>query len=331
MGLKAYLLKRLVYTIVLVFFVLTLNFIIFEALPGGNGAINNILGSGHRVSQVQIDYLYHLYGLDQPLYVRYYKYIDNMLTLQFGISLQNGHPVLQDLQQRLPATLELLGASTFLAIVIGIGLGMVSAYRRGGVLDSSSVVASLTTFSLPTFWMGLLFIAVFGLFFQWFPIGGSAPPEWAISGLPSNPLAVLLTRIQYAFMPVAVLTLFSYGFYVLLTRATMIEALQEDYISTARAKGVNERSVLVKHAFRNASLPIVTSVALAFGSILGGAIITETVFNWPGLGLWTFRAIQFNDTPVLQTIFYLGAVAIIIANFVADILYGLIDPRIKYS
>src|SRR5437773_1509737 len=239
MGLKAYLLKRLVYTIVLVFFVLTLNFIIFEALPGGNGAINNILGSGHRVSQVQIDYLYHLYGLDQPLYVRYYKYIDNMLTLQFGISLQNGHP--------------------------------------------------------------------------------------------SNPLAVLLTKIQYAFMPVAVLTLFSYGFYVLLTRATMIEALQEDYISTARAKGVNERSVLVKHAFRNASLPIVTSVALAFGSILGGAIITETVFNWPGLGLWTFRAIQFNDTPVLQTIFYLGAVAIIIANFVADILYGLIDPRIKYS
>src|SRR5207247_10156221 len=106
MGLKAYLLKRLVYTIVLVFFVLTLNFIIFEALPGGNGAINNILGSGHRVSQVQIDYLYHLYGLDQPLYVRYYNYIDNMLTLQFGISLQNGHTFFQDLQQRHPATLK---------------------------------------------------------------------------------------------------------------------------------------------------------------------------------------------------------------------------------
>jgi peptide/nickel transport system permease protein len=331
LGLKAYLVKRLAYTVVLVFFVLTLNFIIFEALPGGNSVINNLIGSGHRVSPAQIQALENLYGLNKPIYVRYFTYLYNMVTLKFGWSIISGQPVLTELEQRLPNTLELVGTSTLLAIILGIALGMVSAYKRGGIADSSSVIASLTTFSLPTFWMGLLFIAVFADFLRWFPAGGNQPVEWSILGFPSNPLTVILTKIQYAFLPVMVLTIFTYGFYVLLTRATMIEALQEDYITTARAKGVSERSVIIKHAFKNASLPIVTSVALAFGSVLGGAIITETVFRWPGLGLWTFEAIQQNDTPILQTVFYLGALAIIFANFVADILYGFIDPRIKYG
>jgi len=207
---------------------------------------------------------------------------------------------------------------------------MLSAYKRGGVLDSTSVIASLTTFSLPTFWMGLLFIAVFYYQLQWLPQGGNQPDFWAYNA-PTNIGYILLTRIKYALLPVATLTLFQYGFYVLLTRATMLESLTEDYIVTARAKGLPERTVLVKHAFKNASLPLVTSVALAFGSILGGAIITETVFRWPGLGLWTFLSITFKDIPVLQAIFYLGALGIIVANFIADILYGVIDPRIKYG
>lgn len=330
MGLKAFIAKRFVYTIVLIFFVLTLNFVIFELIPGEGGVIENLIGAGKTFPPDQVRRLEHLYGLDQPLDVRYVKYMYNMATLQFGDSFRTSQPVLSDMKGFLPNTLVLLGVSTILSIVIGIGLGMLSAYKRGGILDSTSVVASLTTFSLPTFWMGLLAIAVFSFQLGWFPSGGNHPDSWTYIH-PSNIWTAIVTRIQYAILPVGVLTLFQYGFYVLLTRATMMEALTDDYITTARAKGLPERTVLAKHALKNASLPLVTSVALAFGSILGGAIITETVFRWPGLGLWTFYSIQFRDIPVLQAVFYLGALGVIIANFVADIIYGLIDPRIKYS
>ena len=330
MGLKTYLAKRFVYMLVLIYFVLTLNFIIFELIPGQGGVIENLVGAGKNFPPDQVERLKALYGIDQPLEVRYVKYVTNMFTLKFGDSIRTQQPVLSDMYRFLPNTLVLLGVSTILSIVIGIALGMLSAYKRGGALDSTSVIASLTTFSLPTFWMGLLFIAVFYYQLQWLPQGGNQPDFWAYNA-PTNIGYILLTRIKYALLPVATLTLFQYGFYVLLTRATMLESLTEDYIVTARAKGLPERTVLVKHAFKNASLPLVTSVALAFGSILGGAIITETVFRWPGLGLWTFLSITFKDIPVLQAIFYLGALGIIVANFIADILYGVIDPRIKYG
>jgi peptide/nickel transport system permease protein len=330
MGLKTYLAKRLAYTVVLTFFVLTLNFIIFEALPGQNSVIESLIGSGHRTTPGQIAALKHLYGLDKPLYVRYGIYIYNMATLKFGISIRTGDPVLSDLVRFLPNTLILLGIATTLSVVLGIGVGMLAAYKRGGILDTTSVVASLTTFSLPVFWMGLLFLLVFSYYLGWLPPGGNQPDVWAINP-PTNIFTIFFTKMEYAFLPVLTLTLFLYGGYVLLTRATMLESLTEDYITTARAKGVSERTIIVKHAFKNASLPLVTSVALAFGTILAGAIITETVFRWPGIGFWTFQSIQFQDLPVLQTIFYLGALAIIFANLGADIIYGLIDPRIKYS
>ncbi|SRR6266487_1566748 len=330
MGLKSYLLKRLLYTFVLIFCVLTLNFIIFELIPGENGFIDALVGRGKPVSPQQLEALRAKYGLDQPLDVKFEKYIINLFSLNFGDSIRSGQPVVSDMMRFLPNTLVLLGISTVLSVVIGVGLGMLSAYKRGKILDTSSVIASLTTFSLPTFWMGLLFILIFYYNLGWFPQGGNQPDFWSYSP-PSNIGYILLTKIQYAVLPVATLTLFQYGFFVLLTRATMLETLTEDYIVTARAKGLSERTVLMKHAFKNASLPLVTSVALAFGSILGGAIITETVFRWPGLGLWTFNAIQFRDIPVLQAIFYLGALGIIIANLAADLIYGLIDPRIKYS
>src|SRR6266568_787839 len=330
MGLKGYLLKRFVYMGVLIFFVLTLNFIIFELIPGTSGVLDSLIGAGKDFSPAQIDQLKKLYHIDDPISVRYEAYLYNMFTLNFGLSFRTHNPVLQDMIAFLPNTMVLLGVSTILSIVVGIALGILSAYKRGGALDSTSVVASLTTFSLPTFWMGLLFLAVFALQLRWFPFGGSTPPEWLIRP-PTDILTVIVTRIQYAVLPLLTLTLFQYGFYVLLTRATMLEALTEDYIVTARAKGLSERTVLVKHAFKNASLPIVTSVALAFATILGGAIITETVFRWPGLGLWTFLSITTRDIPVLQAIFYISALAVIIANFIADIIYGVIDPRIKYS
>jgi peptide/nickel transport system permease protein len=255
-----------------------------------------------------------------------------MLTFNFGTSYQTGHPVIQDMIQtgRLANTLLLLGSSTVLSIVIGIFLGVLVARRRGGAADSFWVTSSLTTYSLPVFWMGIVLIIVFALNLGWFPTGGVVPFIWSVTGPPSL-LQQILVRTQYLFLPMVTLTLFSYGGFLLLTRATMLESLSEDYILTARAKGLKERTILFRHAFKNASLPIVTASALAFGGILAGAIITETVFSWDGLGRWLFLAIGWKDFPVMQAMFYILALSVIIANFISDLVYGMIDPRIKYE
>jgi peptide/nickel transport system permease protein len=178
--------------------------------------------------------------------------------------------------------------------------------------------------------MGITFITIFAYILHWFPSGNYVPNEWAQFGVPPWPTYILV-RLQYLFLPVLVLTLFQYGGFLLLTRATMLETLSEDYVTTARAKGLTERAVLYKHALKNASLPIVTASALTFGGVLGGAIITETVFNLDGLGLWLFNSIFNKDFPVMQAMFYILALSVIAANFISDLIYGIIDPRIRYE
>ncbi len=331
MSLRGYIARRIVYTFVLVLFVIVLNWIIFQLMPGVTGAISSLVGNS-KASQSQYDFYIRQYGLDQPPLQRFITYFYDMLTFNFGISFQTQHPVIQDVVAtgKLVNTLTLLGTSTVLALVIGVLLGVVVSHRRGGVVDNFWVSASLTTFSLPTFWIGITFISIFALALGWFPSGNVAPSDWAQNGLPSLPIQIF-ERLRFMFLPVATLTLFTYGGFLLLTRATMVEVLTEDYITTARAKGLKDRTVLFKHAFKNASLPIVTASALAFGGVLSGAIITETVYNWNGLGLWLFTAIGYKDYPVMQAMFYILALSVIIANFISDIVYGMIDPRIKYE
>ena len=256
-----------------------------------------------------------------------------MLTFQFGTSFQNGLPISTQIiqQERLQNTLLLLGTSTILAIIIGVFIGIVASSRRGSFLDSFSVTASLSTFALPTFWIGLVLILVFAEGLHWFPAGGVIPVSFSIPGQTPPLLDQLLIRVQYLFLPALTLTLFTYGGFVLLTRATMIEALNEDYIVTAKAKGLSQRVILFRHAFKNASLPVITASALAFGGILAGAIITETVFAWNGLGYWLFQAVQTKDYPVMQAMFYIISLTVIAANFIADIAYGIVDPRIRYE
>ncbi len=333
MSLRSYLIKRLIYTIVLVFFVIVLNWLIFQALPGLQSGLYNLIANPRRVNDDAYNRLVHLYGLDQPYWVRFLDYVRNMLTFQFGFSYESGQDITTELitSGRLVNTLVLIGASTIVAIVIGILLGILSAHKRGSAIDSISVVSSLTTYSLPTFWMGILLILVFAINLHWFPPGNVVPFEWGLPGqIPSIPVQILL-RLQHLFLPALTLTLFSYGGFLLLTRATMLEALSEDYITTARAKGLSQRTILMRHAFKNASLPIITASALAFGGILGGAIITENIFNWAGLGRWLFNAVIANDFPVMQAMFYIIALCVILANFVSDIIYGMVDPRIRYE
>jgi peptide/nickel transport system permease protein len=335
LSLRSFLIKRIAYTIVLIFFVIVLNWVIFEAMPGATGNLYSVLGQTGKLGPAQYQRQIQLYGLDKPYWTRFYDYFMAMLTFNFGYSYQYNAQVSSLLVSsgRLYNTLVLLGISSVISIVVGTVLGIIISKRRGSVSDNFWVTASLTTFSLPTFFIGILLIFVFAIALHWFPTSGTYPTAWDNANLHlSIPLLTqILVRAQYLFLPGLTLTLFSYGGFLLLTRATMMEALSEDYITTARAKGLTERAILFKHAFRNASLPIITSSALTFGSILGGAIITETIFQWNGIGYWLYGAILYHDFPVMQAMFYLIALSVIAANFISDILYGIVDPRIKYE
>jgi peptide/nickel transport system permease protein len=330
LGLRGYIARRLVYTIVLTFFVIILNWIIFQAMPGVTGAIAAIQGNP-RVPPQGYQTLINRYGLNADPWTRFVNYFWAMLTFNFGNSYNTQHLVLTDMIStgRLANTLLLLGSSTVLSIIVGVFLGVLAARRRGGIVDNVAVTASLTTFSLPTFFMGIIFIVIFAVGLGWFPVGEVVPPSWTPT--PPPLLQQIIPRLQHLFLPMLTLTLFTYGGFLLLTRATMLETLNEDYIVTARAKGLKERTILFRHALKNASLPLVTASALSFGAVLGGAIITETVFSWDGLGRWLFQAIGSKDFPVMQAMFYILALATIIANFISDLIYGIIDPRVRYE
>lgn len=358
MGLRTYIIKRIIYSLILLLFVLIINFAIFELMPGDP---STFFIPKTPITKEQRESILSHWGLNKPFHEKLFAYMRNMLTWQLGDSFIRRRPVAMELQAFLPNTLQLLGLSTILAIIIGVILGAIAAHRRGGLFDTAAVSASIVTYSLPTFWMGMIFIAIFSLRLGWFPTGKVVPAEWYMGNWPPPLFAFnfpgaeitipgttfttiipsfqfafpgweeIITRLRYMFLPLAVLTLFQYGGFLLLTRASVLETLTEDYIATARAKGLKERTVLFKHALKNASLPIITNAALSLGFVISGAIITETVFSWPGIGGWTWDAIQNKDYPILQAIFYITALCVIAANFIADLIYGIIDPRIKYG
>ena len=342
MGLRGYVARRSVYTVVLLFFVITLNFFIFEVMPGS--PTDFLANPQYLRDPSQLENAIRIFGLDRPVHERYVIYVRNMLTFNFGYAYGVGtisNTLVSDqIASRLANTLILIGLSSLLAVVIGVFLGVYSASRRGGAFDSLQVTSSLVWGSLPTFWIGLVFILIFSTYLGWFPSAHTQPDDWALHPPQLGTLFApnwsgvqefIFGRMRHAILPVAVLSLFQYGGFLLLTRATMIESLTEDYVLTARAKGLRERTVLFRHALKNASLPLITSIALTIGFIFSGAIITETVFSWSGLGRWIFDAIGTNDYPSLQAIFFIIALMVIIANFIADLALGIIDPRIKYG
>lgn len=356
MGLRSFIGKRIIFSIILLIAVMLLNFFLFMVMPGDPVSlfVNPVRGSSEGRAE-QIARLKAIWGLDKPIEQRVLTYLVNMLTWNFGVSQMTRNPVGGEMMYRVPFTLLLMGGSSVLAIVAGVFIGVLVAHKRGGKLDSSMVLSSLIFYSLPTFWMGMMFILIFYTLLHVLPGAHPFPPDWTLPGNWPNALAIgtstqgsqtlgiafsingfeALTLIsgyvRHWILPISTLTLFQYGGFLLLTRATMIETLTEDYVVTARAKGVKEQSVLFKHALKNASLPLITASALQFGFMLSGAIITESVYSMPGLGGWIWRAIQYQDYAVLQAIFYVVALCVIIANVAADLLYGVIDPRIKYG
>lgn len=356
LGFRSFLVKRLAIAFVMLFVVLSLNYVLFFVMPGDPASLFLTPRGGSPDARKEfVARLRARWGFDLPPEQRYLLYVKNMLTWNFGDSLVSSHSISSDMMGRLWWTFELMGGSTILGLLIGVSLGVLVAYKRGGKFDNGAVTMSLITYSLPVFWIGLVLILVFTVWLGWFPSAGAFPYDWGLPGryptgytisagnggqwsgnvVMSISLQGMITLlsgyVSHLVLPIVTLTLFGYGGYLLLTRATMVEALTEDYITTARAKGVPERSVIFRHALKNASLPLITSAALAFGFMMGGAIITERVFSWPGMGRWIFESITFNDYSSLQAVFYIMALLVIAANIIADILYGIIDPRIKYG
>lgn len=349
MGLRSYIIKRIIYSFFLIIVVIVLNYIVFMAMPGDP---TGLFQSAYKIKEEQIQSQIKFWGLDQPHHIRIFQYLSNLLSLRLGESFQYKIPVEVGIMQRIPYTLLLLGGSHAVAIVIGIFLGVYAAHKRGSLYDSVAVTTSLITYTLPVFWMGLVFIYIFSISLRIFPSAGGFPREWALNwpktldinvdannpGIiinfnvnPSETLRYIGGYLNHVALPFLTLTLFTYGGFLLLTRATMLDALTEDYITTAKAKGLPDRTILFKHALKNASLPLIVDIALTFGFIFSGAIITETVFSYPGMGGWIWEAIQYRDYPVLMGTFYVIALSVIIAILIADLLYGIIDPRIKYG
>jgi len=276
----------------------------------------------------------HQFGLDQPWPVRYERYIYNIFTGNYGycISAGCGHiSIMQTIAEFAPNSLLLLGVSTILSMIIGVLIGIVSSAKRGKPFDIMSLSISLFFYSAPVFWIGWILLYFLAVQTHLFPISlGIATTGPGGVPLPVGTAQYALAYLWAAALPIVVLTLISYGGFALIMRNTMIDVLTEDYVFMARAKGLSEKTVLYKHAFRNALLPIVTTVALAFGYILAGATITETIFNFTGLGWDLLHAAYGLDYPVIQGVFFIIAVMVVVANFLADIAYAFLDPRVRY-
>ncbi|OUM95498.1 MAG: peptide ABC transporter permease [Firmicutes bacterium ZCTH02-B6] len=317
---RGYLWRRVVYGLITLFVIMTLNFVIFRIMPGD--PVSLIISPQFTPEMKQL--LIERYGLDKPLLSQYFLYLQSMLTFDFGRSFVTRQPVLGELLSRLPNTLMLLGTSFLLNVFIGVWLGIKMATRQGSRMDTAITGVSLFFNAMPAFFIGLLLLLAFGYYWPIFPIRGtmSVPP-------PTEFWAIILDRIHHLVMPVTAVTLSGYGSWYLYVRNNMVSALGQDFVLTARAKGLPQREVLYRHAFRNVLPPIVTLVFLSLPGLITGAVITETIFSLYGVGRYLVDATLQQDYPVVQGCFYIIALAVLVCNLLADLVYGLVDPRIR--
>lgn len=314
--------RKVLQLVATLFAVVVFNFLLFRVLPGD--PIQLYARSGH-LSAEQAEQLRAVFGLDKPVVEQFWIYLKGLMHGDLGFSLTYRQPVSQIIVQRLMNTLLLLGAATVVVVVVGIVLGARSASKRGSRLDSSTVVGSLALWSMPTFWVGLLLVFVFGVWLDILPISGITTPG-AVYG---TPLWSFVDVSKHLVLPTITLALVDIGQFVLITRSSLVDVLTEDFVTTARAKGVPRKRVVWRHGMRNAMLPVVTASALYIGLVVGGAIQVETVFSWPGMGELTYESVLRRDYAVLEACFLLFAVTVIVANFLSDLLYRRLDPRVR--
>jgi peptide/nickel transport system permease protein len=279
-------------------------------------------------------------GLDRPIWQQYVLYIGNAVRGDLGVSIVRGDPVASDLLRRFPATVELAMAAIVVAIALGIPIGVASAVWRNSPLDSLARLGALTGVSMPIFWLGLVLAWFFGVELRILPTGfrlasGTSFVPWTnfvfLDAALQGDWATLADAIRHLILPALALATIPLAVIARMTRASMLEVLSREYIRTAEAKGLSRRAVILRHALRNALLPVLTVVGLQVGRLLAGAILTETIFSWPGIGLWVYESIESRDYAIVQGVSLFIAVIVVGVNLVTDVLYAAVDPRIKYE
>ncbi|MFW6055027.1 MAG: nickel ABC transporter permease [Thermodesulfobacteriota bacterium] len=303
-----YIIKRLLYTIPVLLGISLLLFFMLRLLPGDPAQVL----AGQMASSEEVEMIRHQLGLDRPVVVQYAHFLNRLAHFDLGRSARTQNPVIQEIWARLPNTLILAVLAISLACLLGIPAGVISALRPYSWLDYLMTSAALFGISMPVFWLGLMLVLVFSVTLNWLPAGGTG--TWKHLVLPSFTLAMFVV-----------------AFIARMTRSTMLEILSQDYTTTARSKGLTETMITVKHALKNAMIPIVTVIGLQFGMLLGGAVLTETVFAWPGLGRLIVDSILARDYAVTQGAILIFGLLYVMVNLIVDLLYALLDPRIRYD
>lgn len=347
-----YILRRLV-SVIPTLIGVTLVIFLFQRLIPGDPAVAML---GEHASEENVTRIREQLGLDRPAFLdrdalvegdlagffdsQYARYFGRLLQFDLGESIHRRIPVAATLKERFPATLELAMLSMLIALIIGIPIGIASASRRNTFLDGFTMVGSLVGVSIPIFWMGIMEIMLFAVMLKWLPSGGRLSTGVTIEPITNLYLLdSLLTAnwtgfvdaLKHIIMPAISLATIPTAIIARMTRSSMLDVLQEDYIRTASAKGLPERTVLYRHALKNAFLPVITVIGIQVGSLLAGAVLTETIFSWPGIGKWVYDSILGRDYPIVQGVTLLIAIIFLLVNLLVDISYALLDPRISYD
>jgi peptide/nickel transport system permease protein len=339
-----YIIKRLITMIPVLIGISVLVFAFIRLIPGD--VATSMLGE--RATPERIAELRMQLGLDKPLYVQYFIYMSHVVRGDLGTSVLRGDPVIKDLTLRFPATLELAVAAMIFAISVGVPSGIISAIRPNSVFDNIARLGTLAGVSMPIFWLGIMLSWTFGVTLHWLPTGGrmtvtlDLPPvvflghsfrtnSYLVDSLLSGNWVVFIDVTRHLILPAIALGTIPMAIIARMTRSAMLEVMGQDYIRTAAAKGLAERSVVMDHALKNAMLPVVTVVGLQVGRLLSGAILTETIFGWPGIGSWLYDSIIARDYPIVQGTTMLIAVIFVLVNLAVDVLYAMLDPRIRFD
>jgi ABC-type dipeptide/oligopeptide/nickel transport system permease component len=305
---RQYVIRRLLQVLPIVFLVATTVFFLFKLIPGDPATVF----AGEQASPATIARVRERLGLDQPIMVQYWRYLQRLVKGDLGTSFINGMEVIDLVKARFPNTIRLAFISTILSAFLGVSIGMVSALKRETIIDYLLTVVALLGISIPIFWLGLLLIYIFSVELSLLPIAGAA--TW-----------------KNYIMPVCTLSAVSVASILRITRSSILEVMGEDFVRLARAKGLKESRVVFRHVLPNALIPVVTVIGLQFGYMLGGSIITETIFGWPGMGRMLVVAVNQRDVMVVQGVLIVFATSFVLVNLIVDIVYALIDPKISYS
>jgi peptide/nickel transport system permease protein len=328
-----FILRRLVLVIPTLIGILTAVFILLQAIPGDPA----IALAGDKASVAQIAAIRNEYGLDRPLPIQYAYFVKSAFTLDFGRSLRTHQPVLHELRQFFGATIELSVAALVIALVIGIPLGVLAATRRNTVVDYGSMIVALLGISMPVYWAGIVLIYLLSFRLGIFPIAGIMDSQihlrhitygYVTDSILTGNWPAFRSSLDHLILPAFVLSTIPMAIVARMARSSMLEVLGQEYLRTARAKGLDERSVIVRHALKNALIPVVTVIGLQFGALLSGAFLTETVFARPGVGRYVVAAIGARDYPVVQATVLIVAVLFVLINLVVDVIYAILDPQI---